>query len=302
MVYFSGLLYGKMGISLFFFQYSRYTHNALYNEYACHLIDLVKAQIHEDYPLDYKHGLAGVGVGFNYLKEYGYFDVGDEYISDIDLKIIKAISYERRLSVLTGFGHYFVSKCNNHIVDKDFLIKLTELIINHSTSVQMNVPLDTLSLLCDLYNLDIEKEKIEFFLSMSMATLIKNVQKESISEDLLVICKLSHVPSCSFCKKIAIDTLNSIFSKQQSRFSGIDDFQWLLRCEEIIKKNEYYSILPKIKNKILKNMSSFNLTQLDEFFSDNQNFAFQGGFTGLGLALLAMLKPENNQWLNLLKL
>ena len=73
MVFFSGLLYGKLGISLFFFHYWRYTGNQLYHEYALYLIDLVKSQIHEDYPLDYERGLAGVGIGFDYLKKYSFF-------------------------------------------------------------------------------------------------------------------------------------------------------------------------------------------------------------------------------------
>ena len=79
LVNFSGLLHGKLGISLFFFHYSRYTQNVFYHEYAQYLVDIVKSQINEDYPLDYERGLAGAGMGFHYLKKYGYYDVGDDY-------------------------------------------------------------------------------------------------------------------------------------------------------------------------------------------------------------------------------
>ena len=58
LVFFSGLYYGKLGISLFFSHYARYSGNSLYDDYARYLVDLVKLQIHDDYPLDYERGLA----------------------------------------------------------------------------------------------------------------------------------------------------------------------------------------------------------------------------------------------------
>lgn len=195
MVFFSGLLYGKLGISLFFFHYCRYTGNPLYNEYALYLVDLVKSQLHEDYPLDYERGLAGVGAGFDYLKKYRYFDIGDDFMHQIDSKIIKAIGYERRINILTGFGRYLLSRYENKPTIKDSLIQL------------------------------------ESYLPQSIDTLIKDIHKDKISEI----------------------------------------------------------------------VNSFNLSNLDELFLKNQDFGFQGGYAGLGLALLSLMENESIFWINLLQ-
>ena len=198
MVFFSGLLYGKLGISLFFFHYSRYTGNPLYNEYALHLVDLVKSQIHDDYPLDYERGLAGVGSGFEYLKKHGYFDVGEEMTHQIDSKIIKAVGYERRENMLTEFRRYLTLRFESFpdVTIKDTLIQ------------------------------------IESYLSSPIETLIKEVPE----------------------------------------------------------------------NRITEIVNFFDLSDLDELFSKNHNFVLQGGYAGLGLALMSITDTQNDSWINLLQI
>ena len=300
MVFISGLLYGKLGISLFFFHYARYTGNSLYEEYARCLVDLVKAQIHDDYPLDYERGLAGVGAGLDYLKKHGYYDVGSELMYMIDSKIIKMVDYERRVGLLTGFGRYLMSRYETNPAMKDSLIRLIDLLINPSAPVQTNS--DSLSLLCDLCSLGIREEMIESCLSDSMDALIKDVEKEPISGKLFTLIKLSQIPSCSLCRTAACDALSDIFTKKRAQFADINSFQWLLQCEKLVKENEFHFFLPKIKSKIEKNIASFDPSKLDELFSNHQDFAFQGGYAGLGMALISILDTDHVSWINLLKI
>ena len=42
-----GLFHGKMGIVIFFYHYSRYTHNPLYEEFAGELLDEIFEEIHK---------------------------------------------------------------------------------------------------------------------------------------------------------------------------------------------------------------------------------------------------------------
>jgi len=237
MVFFSGLFNGKLGISLFFFHYWRYSGNSLYNEYAQYLIELVKSQIHDDYPLDYECGLAGVGAGLDYLKKYVYFDAGDDLMQQIDSRIIKAVSYESRVDMLTGFARYLLARAETCQTIKDYL--------------------------------SIEKEKIEPYLPDSRNVLIQNVFK-------------------------------TISNKKISRFTSISDLQLLLQCEQLFKGTEYDILIPKIKRSIMKNISSFYTAKLDDFFSENKNFAFQGGYAGLGLVLISILAPKFASWTKLL--
>ena len=47
-----GLLYGKVGIAIFFFHYARYTQNTLYANYAMDLIEISLHQLHANYRAD----------------------------------------------------------------------------------------------------------------------------------------------------------------------------------------------------------------------------------------------------------
>jgi len=301
LVFFSGLLYGKLGISLFFFHYSKFTGNSIYNEYAQYLIDLVKSQIHEDYPLDYERGLAGVGVGFAYLKKHGYYDVDDDFMNAIDSKIIKIMNYEKRTDLLFGFGRYLLSRYESNIERNhddqinNGLVKLVDLLINHSKPNNNNKS-DIISFLYNLFFLDIEKEKIEPYILDSMDTLIKDFKNDPISNKLFTLIRISDIPACIQCRQVTDDILNAIFNKKHSQF----DFQWLVQCERIMKEKGYQTLLLKVKNKISKKLSSYNLLYLDELFSNNQDFAFQSGYAGFGLALLSRLDCESISWANLL--
>jgi len=301
MVLFSGLLYGKLGISLFFFHYARYTGNSLYDEYARYLVYLVKTQLNEDYPLDYERGLSGVGTGFNYLKKQRFLDIGDDLMLQIDSKIIKAINFETRKGLLTGFGRYLLSRYENHPTMKKPLTQLVNIHVNNSEQTQNN---DFLSLLCDLYLLGVEKVKIKLCLKGSMDILIEEVQKEPISEKLLTLIKLSKIPSCCLCQKVINEVLKNVFSKKNNQFADINDLQWLLRCEKLLKDKEYHSFVPKV-NQIIASFPFPTVDRrsgisLDDLFSSNQNFAFQGGYAGLGLALILILSPETIFFINLL--
>ena len=56
-----GLLDGKMGISILFFNLYRETNNNIYKEYANILIDEVSSEISYSTPIGFIDGLAGIG-------------------------------------------------------------------------------------------------------------------------------------------------------------------------------------------------------------------------------------------------
>ena len=291
LVFFSGLLHGKLGISLYFFHYWRYTGNPLFFEYARHLVDLVKLQINDDYPLDYEYGIVGVGTGFDYLRKYGYYDAGNDLIQQIDTKIKKALSYESRVGLLIGFGRYLLSRYEYNATLKDYIIKIVDPIL-HSSEQTHNIKNDTFSFLYELYLLDIEKEKIESYLLTSVDMFINDVQKEPMSWKLFTLIKFSLHPLNKNCSIVVHDLLQNIITQKRTNFTNINDLQWLLHCEQLLNNSEYQFFLPEINRKIAKNVSSFYLAKLDNLFSENKNFAFEGGYAGLGLALLSVLTPD----------
>ena len=60
-----GLLYGKMGISIFFFEYGKYLNNNVYTDYGNEILDEVLKNLNLRMPNNFSIGLAGIGWGWN---------------------------------------------------------------------------------------------------------------------------------------------------------------------------------------------------------------------------------------------
>lgn len=110
-----GLLYGKMGIAIFFFHYSKFTNNELFADYAMDLIDKILNQIHINSPVDYANGLAGIGVGIDYLIQNNFLAVEGDVCDDFDQKMYNAILYESCFDAsmyngLCGYGRYWITR------------------------------------------------------------------------------------------------------------------------------------------------------------------------------------------------
>ena len=131
-----GLLNGKMGIAIFFYHYSRYTDNKLYEEYAGELIDEIYSEITTHTPVNLADGLIGIGWGIEYLVKKGFVQADtDEALSEIDAAV-----YRIRLNTpvlvnsndnFFSYGHYYISRfCGHKIDDEDLntLIKKYHLI------------------------------------------------------------------------------------------------------------------------------------------------------------------------------
>ena len=100
-----GLFHGKMGIVIFFYHYSRYTNNPIYEEFAGELLDEVYEDIHRGMSFDFENGLCGIGWGIEYLLQNGYIEGdSDEILEDIDRKIME---YDPRRITDTTFRSGF---------------------------------------------------------------------------------------------------------------------------------------------------------------------------------------------------
>lgn len=110
-----GLIHGKMGISVFFFHYARYTGNMLFADYAIDLIGEMQNQIHINSPADYERGIAGIGVGLDYLIRQKFLLVEEDICEDFDSRMYRAVMYEPwqgfgLYNGLAGYGRYWISR------------------------------------------------------------------------------------------------------------------------------------------------------------------------------------------------
>jgi hypothetical protein len=117
-----GLLNGKMGIAIFFFQYSKYSHNAIYEKYAEELIDEIYNNIRKVTSLDFATGLTGIGWGIEYLSKNKFLEADtDEVLNEVDIIIYRCkmqvpVLLENSDS-LFGYGLYNLARLDNNMTE-----------------------------------------------------------------------------------------------------------------------------------------------------------------------------------------
>jgi hypothetical protein len=124
-----GLLNGKMGIAIFFYQYSRYTKNKIFEDFAGELIDEIYEEINTNTPADFTNGLTGIGWGIEYLVKNGFIEADtDEALSDIDNSIYRSMFSRPFLlensNDLFGYGFYYIMRLGARGIDDESLTTL----------------------------------------------------------------------------------------------------------------------------------------------------------------------------------
>jgi hypothetical protein len=122
-----GLFDGKMGMVIFLFHYARQTLDNRFSNMAEMLIDEIQSTIHADSPIDYAFGLTGIGVGIEYLAQYGFINIEtDDILEDFDQIFIKQI-HERKLYLsyidLIDFKRFFSLRMKNPRTKKNDLFQ-----------------------------------------------------------------------------------------------------------------------------------------------------------------------------------
>jgi hypothetical protein len=130
------LIQGKMGIAVFFFHYARHTGNELFADYAMDLIGEMLDQIHVNSPADYEKGIAGIGVGIDYLIRNNFLNVEDDICEDFDYRMYRAVMYDpwpdfSQYNGLTGYGRYWITRLQYQapsVQARECLLRITALI------------------------------------------------------------------------------------------------------------------------------------------------------------------------------
>ena len=110
-----GLLNGKMGIAIFFYHYSRYSKNKIYEDYAGELVDEIYEEINTSTPVNFENGLTGIGWGIEYLVKNGFVQADtDEALEEVDNIVYRNSLYRPFLlesgKDLFGYGLYFLTR------------------------------------------------------------------------------------------------------------------------------------------------------------------------------------------------
>lgn len=126
-----GLMHGKMGISIFFYQLARQTNNQIYEDYAGELIDEIYGEITINTPVDFENGLAGIAWGIEYLVQNGFIEADtDEVLEEFDNRVFKELIYNTPKNIgllngLLGIGAYLLKRIQNPQSNDDKISTLT---------------------------------------------------------------------------------------------------------------------------------------------------------------------------------
>ncbi|GHT15375.1 hypothetical protein FACS189426_22930 [Bacteroidia bacterium] len=153
-----GLVHGKMGIAVFFFHYAQHTSNELFADYAMDVIGEMLNQIHVNSPADYEKGLAGIGVGIDYLIRNNFLDVEDDICEDFDQRMVRAVMYDpwqdfSQYNGLTGYGRYWITRLRYpapSVQARECLMRITALIEEKLLEISVEEQTDVYCFLHDL--------------------------------------------------------------------------------------------------------------------------------------------------------
>jgi len=106
-----GLLHGKIGIALFFYNYSKFTDNTVYSDYADDLLDDIWNSLHNRLPDTFESGLTGIAWGIEYLIQNNFvLGNSNEICEEIDNRIMQLDPFRMfpkfAEKELEGFLHY----------------------------------------------------------------------------------------------------------------------------------------------------------------------------------------------------
>jgi hypothetical protein len=299
LVYFSGLSFGKMGIAVFFYHYGRYTDNPLFGDYAHALVKQAKSQIHEDYPLEYERGLAGVGSALEYLSQNGFLQSNQEALSGYDKKIGYALSYEKNPVLLSGFGRYLLYRLKSHGDEKirEYSVLLTRILIDGSMEIQLQELPDVISILCRLSINGICRQEIGKNIARMCSEIGSNVRGQEWVIPFLKVAQLQGDESWRHTVQCQLDHV----LKQNDQTDTVRHLQWLLQCfHQISNRPAYAEYVPLVRQKITASCLRYTATPIETMFAENQNFSLQGGYAGLGLSFMAAIDCNHTSWLSLL--
>ncbi len=136
-----GLVHGKMGIATFFFHYAQHTGNELFADYAMDVIGEILSQIHVNSPADYEKGIAGIGVGIDYLIRSNFLNVEDDICEDFDGRMYRAVMYDpwqdfSQYDGLTGYGRYWITRLRYQAP----AIQARECLLRITAQIEKNIP------------------------------------------------------------------------------------------------------------------------------------------------------------------
>lgn len=327
-----GLLNGKMGIAIFFYQYSKFSGNKIFSGYAGELIDEIYEEILQNSPVDYADGLAGLGPGIGYLVNKGFIEADiDEVLADLDKQLQHHTFHHAPLMLdvyfgITGIGNYFVSRLNNHSDAPETEIRaLNKECLNKITGM-LNLPynsykdiLSVINLLSGAYPVMTDQPKVKMYLDYAIDKLETMVCEDvhfgvyprtfnplSVAVSLIQASEKSgnqcYIKRALHFLERYEDTFRQYLDNDFQNLSS-GSLKWSLLYKYLgvkLKDNKYLQLSGEWLNLALvedkESLAGFRVGNLN----NTSAMGIIDGYAGVGLALLTLIEKCSMDWLNLI--
>lgn len=130
----------------------------LFADYAMDIIYEIQNQIHSNSLANYENGIAGIGVGIDYLIQNNFLTSEDDIYEDIDERMYRAVMYDPWQSFnmydgLTGYGRYWIMRLGYQSPSKYAKECLTHIIIKIKDNLSNISPDEQTDIYCFLHDL-----------------------------------------------------------------------------------------------------------------------------------------------------
>ena len=119
-----GLFTGEMSLILFFFHFSRFTHNKIYSEYSSHLLEKIQKKINTNTSICYEQGLTGIGSAIEYLVQNGFIKADtDDILEDFDKRIFFTYNLPYLpINQIADIGYYSLWRLAGKSAKKEMIV------------------------------------------------------------------------------------------------------------------------------------------------------------------------------------
>lgn len=217
-----GLIGGKMGAALFYYELSRYTDIETYNDMADHLLDDVLNNVVKLETGSIERGIAGVGWGINYLIRKSFIDASDDIFVDLEQALFSKenVSFDIHFSTLSP-AIYLLSKSEENRTLGEYDRWVTEL-LNTCSYYFLHIydnkkkPLDLINSML-YFLIELQKQKIHLMESSKLIWKILNyllsdadIVHDINGDSMILLSLLEQLDDSTPLKKETLAKLNKI--------------------------------------------------------------------------------------------
>lgn len=233
----SGLMGGKMGKALFYYEFSRMTGINSYNDMADLLLEEIICEVERMKDTSLESGLSGIGWGVNYALRHFFVDADEEVLDELEhylfTKDWRYIDTSRTFTFLSP-AIYLLSKLGNNPLSANYDNYFSVLLeaCNSGLSIERKKTLDLINsilyFLLGLKQINVLLLEVDSLIHEILVYLMRHEKKgsDSCGDVVILLSLLNQVEDGTGLKEMAMMNLKKIVNCSQWNLEGYRKLLW----------------------------------------------------------------------------